>query len=457
MHAHIRRSVLTSRKPELAYRIETDMSEDQPMTRYRGEEYNQENLEKFIDAASQLGLELFVLDGPTWCQNYGEWLQPQKEEFPNGLKPLVDYAHAHHVLFGLYVEPEGGRDGYTSVDHGLTIGLWKNSPIYKQHPDWFPEAQETWWPLALGPANRGAPPILNLANPDAAAYMQSTIESIVKQYGIDLYRHDFNSPWQGEGLTAERDGFAESEYWRHYRAFDDIFDEIHHTFPDLILQQASAGGTRMDLGTASRFSENYSSDRVSMPYVYRMLAGYSVYLPPEALVAPIGMAAPSELPDLDTSLRAAFALGNTPAPFNSLFPKTAADITSPMREKFLHYTTLYKDFIRPMLPTLLVYHHAPVNADGGVDSGNWFAMEFGSPDRRQGWAVVTRLGPTATPYYLLKASGLDPAKNYEITFDSTGAMETESGSEIAQRGLRIQPGNGSVSELVIFREKVLSN
>ena len=453
MHAHIRRSVLPSRKPELAYRIQTDMSEDQPMTRYRGVEYNQANLEKFIDAASQLGLEVFILDGPTWCQNYGEWLKPQKQEFPGGLRPLIDYAHEHHVLFGLYVEPEAARDGYTSVNNGLTIGPWKDSPVYKQHPDWFPEAQESWWPLALGPDNHRRPPILNLANPAAAAYMRSTLEAIVKHYGIDLYRGDFNSPWQGDGLTAERDGFVESEYWRHYRAFDDIFNRIHQEFPDLILQQASAGGTRMDLGTVTRFSENYTSDRVSMPYIFRMLAGYSVYLPPEALVAPIGMAPSSELPDLDTSLRAAFALGNTPTPFNALFPKTAAAITPEIREKFLHYTGLYKNFIRPMLPSLLVYHHAPVNADGGVDSGNWFAMEFGSPDRKQGWAVVVHLGRTETPYYLLKASGLDPAKSYEITIDSTGAKETESGSEVAQHGLRIQPGNGSISELVIFRQK----
>jgi alpha-galactosidase len=453
MHDHIRRSVLNPRKPDLAYRIEVVMSEDQPVTVYRGEQYNQANLEKFIDAASQLGMELFILDGPTWCETYGEWLKPQSKEFPNGLGPLVDFAHKHHVLFGLYAEPEGGRDGYTSVNNGLTIGPWKNSAVYQQHPAWFPKAQKTWGPRALGPTDGSGPPVLDLADPAAASYMQSTIEAMVKQYGLDLYRHDFNSPWQDEGLTTESDGFVEAQYWRHYQAFDDVFSRIHRDFPDLILQQASAGGTRMDLGTVARFSENYTSDRVSMPYVYRMLAGYSVYLPPESLIAPVGMALPEERPDLDTMLRSLFALGNTPMVFNSLIPKTAAEITTDIREKFLHYTTLYKRFIRPMLPSVRVYHHAPVTADGGVDSGNWFAMEFGSPDHRQGWALVIRLSPKASPGYLLEPRGLDPSKEYEVTFDSTGAREVENGSQIRQHGLRISLSNDTISELVLFEAK----
>jgi hypothetical protein len=137
--------------------------------------------------------------------------------------------------------------------------------------------------------------------------------------------------------------------------------------------------------------------------------------------------------------------------FNSLIPKTAAEITPEIQEKFLHYTTLYKGFIRPMLPSVCVYHHAPVNADGGVDSGDWFAMEFGSPDHLQGWALVIHLSKEASPEYLLKPSGLDATKEYEITFDATGERKTENGSQITQRGLRIPLANGTISELVLFK------
>jgi alpha-galactosidase len=451
MHDHIRRSVLYPRKPALAYRIELLMPEDWGLTLYRGEQFNETNIEKIIDAAAQLGVELYILDGPTWCQTYGDWLKPQPKEFPHGLKPISDFAHQHHVLFGLYAEPEGGRESSPPDQNGLAIGSWKNSAVFQQHPDWFPEVTKMSEPRALGPDDPRVCPLLNLANPAAAAYLRSTLEAMVTQYGLDLYRNDFNSPLKGEGLTMEREGFVEAEYWPQYQAWHEVYDRLHHDFPDLILQQASAGGTRMDLGTLRRFSENYTSDRVTMPFVYRMLAGYSVYLPPEALVTPIGLANPRDLPDLDTMLRSIFALGNTPMIFNSLIPKSAEEITPEIRAKFLHYTTLYKDMFRPMLPTLQVYHHAPVNAEGGVDSGDWFAMEFGSPDRRQDWAVVVRLSPKAPEDYLLKPRGLDPSREYEITFDSTGAKTRARGGELARQGLRIKPANGTISELVLLK------
>ncbi len=151
MHDHIRKSVLYARNPDRAYRIELLMPEDWGLTLYRGDEFNQTNLEKIIDVIEQLGLELFIVDGPSWCKNYGDWLTPQPKEFPNGLKPLSDYAHSHHVLFGLYAEPEGGREASPPFQNGLAIGSWKNGQVFQQHPDWFPEVAKMSEPKALGP------------------------------------------------------------------------------------------------------------------------------------------------------------------------------------------------------------------------------------------------------------------------------------------------------------------
>ena len=451
MHDHIRKSVLFPRKPEFAYRIELLMPEDWGFTLYRGEQFNETNVKKIIDVVAELGLELYIMDGPSWCQTYGDWLKPQAKEFPNGLKPISDYAHQHHVLFGLYAEPEGGREASPPNDHGLAIGSWKNSAVFQQHPDWFPEVTKYSGPIALGVDDPRVCPILNLANPAAEAYLQSILEAMAKQYGLDLYRNDFNSPLKGEGLTVGRDGLVEAEYWRQYQAFHEVYDRIHSELPDLILQQASAGGTRMDLGTVSRFSENYTSDRVTMPFVYRMLAGYTVYLPPETLVTPIGLAKATELPDMDTMLRSIFALGNTPFIFNSLIPKSVEEITPEIRAKFLHYTTLYKEMFRPMLPTLQVYHHAPVNADGGVNSGDWFAMEFASPDRSRGWAVIIRLAKSGGDAFLFKPKGLDPASLYEVTFDNSGERTVFPASRLMRQGLSVRITGEPASELLLFR------
>ena len=435
MHGHIRRSVLPPRDPKRAHLIQYLLPEDQPLTVYRGSDYNEATVKKCMDVAAAAGVEVFMVDGPTWCKTYGEWLQPDLKRFPHGLAPLREYAHQKGLLFGLYAEPEGGRNGYCSEPggKGACIANWDHSQVYKDHPDWFVQPNFQ----------------LNLAIPEAAAYFKTTVRDIVEHYQLDLYRHDYNTPLQGDGSKTMRHGFAECNYWRHYDAFYAAFQNIRDRHPHVILQQASGGGTRLELKTCSVFDEQYSSDRVNSPWVYQMSAGLSVYLPPEILVTPNGMSNQHQ-PDFITVLRAAYFLGNTPMLFNAMLPKSMEEFTPQLQKQFQHYTEIYKSFIRPMLPDCEVWLHAPVNAAGGIKSGDWFAMEFTSPDRTKGWATVIHLSQAAPNVYSLKPKGLDAAKDYKVTFDNTGASSQLNGSHMAKDGLPIRLGAGQFSEVILF-------
>jgi hypothetical protein len=170
------------------------------------------------------------------------------------------------------------------------------------------------------------------------------------------------------------------------------------------------------------------------------------------LVAGNGMAWPRDLPDLDTTLRGAFALGNTPRIFNSLLPKCVEDLRPATQEKYLHYSRIYKSFIRPMLPTCKVYHHAPVNATGGVESSGWLAMEFTAPDRTKGWATVIRLAGAPTEGYLLKLKGIDEHAPYRVAFDNMGKTEDLAGYQLKREGLMICLPNNRGSELILLKQ-----
>lgn len=78
---------------------------------------------------------------------------------------------------------------------------------------------------------------------------------------------------------------------------------------------------------------------------------------------------PEQRPDRHTMLRTIFALGNTPSMFNKLLPRST-EITPEIRAKYIRYTQPHKRFILPILPTVQVYHHVPVNGEGGVESGD---------------------------------------------------------------------------------------
>ncbi len=436
MHEHIRRSVLPAYPRERAYLVQCLLPEDQSSTIFRGNDYNEANLMKYLDSIRAAGVELFLLDGPFWAETYGEWLKPHPRLFPRGLAPLVDRAHALKMLFGLYAEPEGGRDGFRSPGSTATIGGWKLTRVYQEHPDWFVPGRSQY------PA-----PVINLANAQAAAYFAGELEKIVTHYQLDLYRHDFCMPEQGEGSATPRDGFLESDYWRHYDALYAAFDRVRARHSNLLLQQASGGGTRLDLASLAHWHEHFTSDRTTLPHVYRMLSGLTVYLPPEVLVTPMGMAPEKLRPGMRTLLRSTYAMANTPMPFNSLFPRTPEEFRPEQREMFAHYDTLYKQFMRPVLSHIKTYHHAPVNATGGVATGDWFAMEFAAADGSRAWALIVHLAPKPAAPYVFHPKSLNAGQAYLMTSDNTGKTETVRG------GVTLTISTDQESELVLFERR----
>jgi alpha-galactosidase len=428
MHSHIRRSVIPTRPSQLAFRIECLMPEDRQST-FRGDAYNEQNVERSMEIAARCNAELFIVDGPTWARGYGDW-SPKETWFPHGLAPLSTFAHQHDMKFGLYAEPEGGR------------GDWTATRAYQEHPEWF------------------AGKILNLAIPAAAEYMESEWRKIIDNHQLDLYRHDINVVGQGENTVNERDGFQECDYWRHYATLDALVRRMHCDYPNVIFQQASGGGTRLDLATVGAWDEHFSSDENRYPHVYRMAAGMSVFLPPEIVVTPNGMYAPHLAPDLVTTLRGIYTLGNTPMLFNEVLPKDRHAMMPRELELFQRYSELYRSFMRPILSESLVYHHAPVDAEQGVDDSDWFAMEFAASDHQRDWVTVIRLSSKAESTYRLYPRGLDPTRKYRVVLDNTGQCVVRAGDDLRDNGLTINVGfdqaksqvipSAPESELVLF-------
>ena len=146
--------------------------------------------------------------------------------------------------------------------------------------------------------------------------------------------------------------------------------------------------------------------------------------------------------------------------YNELMPPDLDQFQEVNLALFRRYADLYKSFIRPVLSDVNVYHHAPVNESGGVESGDWFAMEFVSPTKQHGWATVIRLSDEAEDSYHFYPRGLDTAKNYQVTRDNSGNRTIVSGQTLISEGIHIalkpQAGSDRVipahpeSELILF-------
>jgi alpha-galactosidase len=375
---------------------------------------------------------------------------PSAERFPRGLKPLIDYVHRKGMLFGLYLETEAGR------------GRIRDSQVYQEHPGWF------------GPND-----ILNLTIPEAAAWMEAETIRLIETYQLDLFRLDYNPMFTFDGPSTARHGIEESNYWRYYEVFYDLYERLQKRYPNLILQQCAAGGARNDLGTASRFHETYLTDGLSIPRELQIYSGLTLGLPPEIFVilhgadGGIGMGKPG---NLDTILRLTYAT-STPQVFVGTVAPSVEELPPQRRERFLHYDGLYKQFIRPLLRTCKVYHHEPVNARAGVEDSPWFAMEYAAPDRAKGWATIIRMrngpgdrfvhkygnetvddrtvpvtGAWAADTYVFRPRGLDPARTYRVTFDSLGSTALVDGLRLLQDGVPLRLENVGMSELLLFED-----
>jgi alpha-galactosidase len=103
MHDHLRRAVLPIRAPGrdclTQYLVPADQGYYKP--------FDEASAFKCADVAAVIGSELFILDA-YWWDITPDWV-PSAERFPRGLQPLIDHVRKKGMLFGLYLETEGGR------------------------------------------------------------------------------------------------------------------------------------------------------------------------------------------------------------------------------------------------------------------------------------------------------------------------------------------------------------
>ena len=185
-----------------------------------------------------------------------------------------------------------------------------------------------------------------------------------------------------------------------------------------------------------------------MPHVLRNYSGQTLNLPPENLADAFGIPAISANrghPTLTCMSISRWAL-----PFLVPIAPSIQEMNPAVLQEYARYAKLYKSFIRPLWPTCKMFHHEPITANGSVDSSPWFAVEFAAPDRSRGWATIVRMAGADSDYYIFRPRGLDPARSYRVTFDSTRTVAVVSGLQLIRDGLRLRLESTLSSELLLF-------
>lgn len=417
-HRHVRTSVLPPRpKGREMYTIAGRVVE-QP-----GEWILRE-----VDAAAALGVEGFMVDAGWYGDTFGSWpeLRGDWNEgnwLPGGMAGVRNYIHGKGLLFGLWHEPEC---------------LMPESRTGKEHPDWF----------LCSDGERRIENMLNLGHPDAAKHFEETVVRVVRDFKLDFYKLDYNTNPAEDGQN-QRDGWSESEYWRHGETLHMTYDRVLKECPNVCLENCASGGGRNDLGQLARFHYLCQSDWSVHPFAIRAINAMTLFIPPEAVAYYHNhMLGAHQRADLDTHLRVTlFAV-----PIFVGFGAQGADINTAYFQKTRRYIDLHKGFCRPVLAGHpVVYHHTP---DIGVFSpADWCVLEYAAPDATRGYAGVFKLSGGAQEY-VFRPHGIDPGGDYDLRLDNRGATLRISGRELETVGLTIRLDAALTSELIMYQRVV---
>lgn len=195
-----------------------------------------------IDAAAEIGCEYYVIDAGwyapgSWWDSVGEW-QESRERFPGGIKEVTDYIRAKNMVPGLWLELE-------------VMGI--NCEKAKKAPD-------DWFFVRHGKRvfDRSRYQ-LDFRNPEVIAHVNEVIDRVVKEYGVGYIKMDYNiEPGIGTELYADSVGAGLLD---HERAYLKWLESVFERYPDLVIENCSSGGLRIDYALLSKYSIQSTSDQ----------------------------------------------------------------------------------------------------------------------------------------------------------------------------------------------------
>lgn len=233
---------------------------------YEDAEINEEVFLRNAAEAQKMGFEVCTLDagwfGPSdagtfWEHYRGDWHLVNDQRFPNGIRKLADEVHARGMKFGIWCEIEGlGPSAQVAVDHPEYVAMRGGE--------------------RLGCVCFGCPQVQEWA--------YATLSRLITEYGADWIKVDYNLD-QGAGCDRTDHGHQAGDgLYEHYRGYYRVLERVRENFPEVVLENCSSGGLRIDLGMLRRTYMTFLSDPDWAVHDLQIFWGASTMLAPDVLL-----------------------------------------------------------------------------------------------------------------------------------------------------------------------------
>ena len=372
-----------------------------------------------LEKAARLGVEAYWLDAywygdaeiGSWWRHVGTW-QPRPDGFPRGLRPLGDAAHRAEMKFILWFEPERVAPG-TAFD--------------QEHPEFLLKLDDA--------GNR----LFDLGNPQALQFLIDFLDQRIKQWGVDVYRQDFNMdplPFWRQHEAEDRQGISEMRYVEGlYR----LWSELIRLNPGLTIDNCASGGRRIDLETCSLAYPLWRSDLNDIgeglkgpDYWPHMALGDQVHVSGLALYIPYHTGPIWDMHPY--CLRSAMTSGVVLYE-RILHPDFPDELAKQGITETKRLRPLFEGDFYPLLPTT-------------TGKADWHASQWDRPDLGRGCVFVFRRPESQEASRIVRLRAIDPRAEYSVTITGETYVVPPArrmrGEEIQTLAARIDQQPGSI-------------
>lgn len=221
---------------------------------------------------ADIGGELFVLDDGWFGsekyprdhdrQGLGDW-GVLSNKLPHGIQGMVDACKDAGVKFGIWIEPEMVNT---------------TSELFEKHPDWVINVPGR----ELAKGRGGTQMTLDLGNPAVQDFVFGVLDGIMKQApGVAYIKWDCNNSARSTGSTYTKN--QNHVYIEYMKGLIKVLERVRAAYPDLIIQDCSSGGARVNYGVLPWFDEFWTSDNTDALQRISIQWGTSYFFPAEAM------------------------------------------------------------------------------------------------------------------------------------------------------------------------------
>ena len=392
-------------------------------------DFNGEKLIHIAKQASELGIEMLVLDDGWFGKRdddfsgLGDWFVNEKK-LEGTLKQLGESVNAMGMKFGLWFEPEM---------------ISEDSDLYREHPE---------WALAIPgrEPNRGRYQLtLDMSRADVRDYLFGRMTDILSSAPIMYVKWDLNRSICDMYSHVSGKEHSGELYHKYVLGVYDLLERLLERFPDLLIEGCSGGGGRFDAGMLYYSPQIWCSDNTDAINRLTIQYGTSFFYPISSVGSHV-----SACPNHQTGRTVPFQTRGDVAMAGSFgYELDLGKISEEEKEQVKKQVDRFHAFYN------LTHEGDYYRLTTLENNDSCMAWAFVAKDKSEAMLTLVKTQSEGNPvptHIFMK--GLDPDKNYKcIIKDDTSVIN--SGSAFVNAGITIPSVMMQYESVIIRFEEAL--